>query len=91
VREEKTSKERIYPTNNDLKKIFKEYIQGMEDWRYLFPSRKGSNKPITRIRAYGILNNAASRFGLEHICTHTLRKTFGYYFHLQYPKKQLNL
>jgi integrase len=91
VREEKTGKERVYPINNHLKKIFKEYIQSMEDWQYLFPSRKGSNKPITRIRAYGILNTAAAKFGLEHIGTHTLRKTFGYHFHLTYPKKTAEL
>ena len=91
VREEKTGKERRYSINNDLKKIFKEYIQGMEDWQYLFTSRKGSNKPITRVRAWGILNEAAAMYGLEHIGTHTLRKTFGYHFHLKYPTKTVEL
>ncbi len=91
LREEKTEKERMFPIHNHLKKILKEYIQGMEDWRYLFPSRKGSNKPITRIRAYGILNKVAEAHGLEHIGTHTLRKTFGYQFHSQYPNKIVEL
>ena len=43
---------------------------------YLFYSRKGINKPITRIQAYRILNTVARKIGLEEIGTHTLRKTF---------------
>jgi integrase len=91
LREEKTGKERKFPINSHLKKIIKEYIQGMEDWKYLFTSRKGSNKPITRFRAYSILNKVAIKHGLEHIGTHTLRKTFGYHFHKNYPKKTVEL
>ena len=91
VREEKTGKERMYPINNHLKKILKDYIQGMEDWQCLFPSRKGSNKPISRNRAYGILNEAAAKYDLEHIGTHTLRKTFGYHFHLKFPNQTVEL
>ena len=51
----------------------------MED--YIFKSRNGKNKPITRVRAYTILNTAAKNIGLEEIGTHTLRKTFGYWFY----------
>ena len=43
---------------------------------YLFSSRKGENKPITRIQAYRLLNKVARKIGLEEIGTHTLRKTF---------------
>lgn len=43
---------------------------------YLFTSRKGINNPITRIQAYRLLNEVASKMGLEEIGTHTLRKTF---------------
>ena len=57
---------------------------------YVFISRKGDNKPITRQQAYRILNNAAESLGLVErdangtiilgeIGTHTLRKTFGYH------------
>ena len=84
IREKKTGKERSLLINPHLKRVFKEYIGAMEDWQYLFTSRKGSNKPITRCRAYVILNEAAEKFGLEHIGTHTLRKTFGYHFYKKY-------
>ena len=46
---------------------------------YLFPSRKGS-APISRVQAWRILNNAASRAGISiAFGTHTLRKTFAYF------------
>ena len=52
----------------------------MED--YIFKSRNGTNKPITRVRAYTILNEVARKIGIqEEIGTHTLRKTFGYWFY----------
>ena len=50
---------------------------------YIFQSRKGANKPITRVQAYRILNSSAQKIGLEEIGTHTLRKTFGYHFYNQ--------
>ena len=57
---------------------------------YIFLSRKGTNKPISRQQAYRIINNAAESLGLVErnrkgiiisgeIGTHTLRKTFGYH------------
>ena len=44
---------------------------------------EGGAKPITRQQAYKILNDAAGKFGVERIGTHTLRKTFGYHFYQQ--------
>ena len=55
------------------------YIEDKEDQEYLFKSRQGKNKPITRGRAYAILRAAALANGLDEIGTHTLRKTFGYH------------
>ncbi|MCG9969940.1 tyrosine-type recombinase/integrase [Pelotomaculum terephthalicicum JT] len=49
---------------------------------YLFPSRKGGN-PISRVQAYKIINAAAAKVGLNEIGTHTMRKTFGYWFYRQ--------
>lgn len=43
----------------------------------------GFNQPITRCRAYTILNEAGKKCNLEEIGTHTLRKTFGYWFYQQ--------
>ena len=50
----------------------------MRDYEYLFTSRKGLNKPITREHAYAILKDASRAFGLDSIGTHTMRKTYGY-------------
>lgn len=47
----------------------------------LFPSSKGGY--LTRIQIYRILNEASKIVGLEEIGTHTMRKTFGYFFYLQ--------
>ncbi len=47
------------------------------DW--LFPSRKG-DKPISRVQAWRILNDAVDRAGLNiELGTHSLRKTFAYH------------
>jgi integrase len=45
----------------------------------LIQSRKGDNKPISRIQAYRVLNEVAEQLGLEEVGTHTMRKTFGYH------------
>jgi integrase len=49
----------------------------------LFKSRK-SQKSITRVQAYRIINEAAQAAGIdESVGTHTLRKTFGYHAYLK--------
>ena len=46
---------------------------------FLFVSRKGGNKPLTRSSAYSIIKNASQVLGFEdNISCHSLRKTFGY-------------
>ena len=50
----------------------------MKPTDYIFKSRQGKNRPITRVRAYDILREAAQHCDLTEIGTHTLRKTFGY-------------
>ncbi|MGE7185593.1 tyrosine-type recombinase/integrase [Peribacillus sp. NPDC006672] len=47
---------------------------------WLFPSRKG-DKPISKIQAYRQLNKAADMVDIESVGTHTMRKTFGYWFY----------
>lgn len=81
IREMKTGKEKRFVINDELKYVLEEYVQGKHDYEYLFKSRKGLNKPITREHAYYILNDAAKAFGLESIGTHTMRKTFGYHLY----------
>lgn len=81
IREKKTSKEKRFPINKELMKVLTDYINGKPDYEFLFLSKKGINKPITRQQAYNILSEAAKEFGLESIGTHTLRKTFGYHIY----------
>lgn len=84
IKEQKTGKNKRFLINSSLKKEINAYIKEMNDDDYLFQSRKGDNKPLTRVQAYRILNNAASQVGLDEIGTHTLRKTFGYWHYKQY-------
>ena len=80
VTEKKTGKKNRIKINDELKQIYKEYIVGMRDYEYLFPSSRGKkNKPITRQRVWQILNEVADEFEYtDPIGCHTLRKTFGY-------------
>ena len=55
---------------------------------YLIPSNKrdknGNEKPITRVQAYNILKSVGDQLSISNIGTHTLRKTFGYFYYQQY-------
>ena len=79
--EQKTKKRKQFKINGTLITEFMEYTKNMKMTDYLFTSRKGINKPITRIQAYRLLNTVAEKIRLEEIGTHTLRKTFGYHFY----------
>ena len=82
LKEEKTGKEKRFKINASLQNEISDYIWRMNDYAYLFPSRKGKGlRPINRIQAYKILNDVSKEVGLEEIGTHTLRKTFGYHFY----------
>lgn len=80
IDESKTGKQKRFLLNRKMKEIINDYVKNMKPNQYLFPSRKGV-KPISRIQAYRILNKTAKEIGLEEIGTHTLRKTFGYWFY----------
>ena len=82
ITEKKTGKTKRHKINNSLQHEISQYIKGMKDENYLFASRNGQGaKPISRVRAYMILNEAARDVGLNEIGTHTLRKTMGYHFY----------
>ncbi|NMD72798.1 tyrosine-type recombinase/integrase [Bacillus sp. DNRA2] len=81
IREGKTQKPRTVHLQNIYDEL-NDYIKGL-DSEWLFPSRKG-DKPITRIQAYRQLNRAAEMADIEEgIGTHTMRKTFGYWYYKQ--------
>lgn len=78
--EKKTGKRKRFLINDNLRKEIDQYIVGKKGDEYLFASTKRL-QPITRVRAYQIINGAARKIGLSEIGTHTLRKTFGYHFY----------
>ncbi len=93
ITEKKTGKTKKFYIGDIVKKLVENYIKELPNVdmsNYVFQSRKGKNMPITRQRAYRILNDAAEMIGLVErnqkgviisgeIGTHTLRKTFGYH------------
>lgn len=89
IREMKTDKQKWLKINPTLRRELKRYIANKDDYEFLFKSREGKNKPITRDMAYKILRKAANEFGLVDIGTHTCRKTFGY--HLYRKEKDITL
>ena len=82
IREKKTGKEKRFPINEELRPMLNRYIKGKADYEWLFPSRQ-QNRALSRGQAYNILAEAGEKFGLDHIGTHTMRKTFGYHFSQQ--------
>ena len=84
-RETKTGKNKRFYISPTLKTCFDIYIVSMTSEQFLFSSRKGNNRPITRVQAYKIINDAVKATGLcDKIGTHTLRKTFGYWHYQQF-------
>lgn len=83
VKEKKTGKSKRFATSPNLQRAIKIFIQEYkpEQDEYVFISRKGSNKPITRQRAVQILTEALDMCGLSNINfgTHGMRKTFAYH------------
>ena len=85
LREQKTGKLKRFPLRGRLLELIEEYIRNKSDSDYLFPSRNGSNKPLTRVMAYLIINKACRKVGIqERIGMHTLRKTFSYHHYKVY-------
>lgn len=79
--EEKTKKTKKFKINAVVADELYPFIKDKAQEEYIFKSRNGKNKPISRVRAYLILNQAGEKIGLEEIGTHTLRKTFGYHYY----------
>lgn len=82
VKEGKTEKNRDIQLTNIYEEL-NAYIKTLEGTEWLFPSRKGE-KPISRIQAYRALNKASDTVDMpDGIGTHTMRKTFGYWYYKQ--------
>jgi integrase len=82
VKEGKTKKPRVIQLTNIHEEV-QAYIKTLEDTEWLFPSRQGGSH-ITTTQAYRQLVKAAEMVDIEEgIGTHTMRKTFGYWFYKQ--------
>lgn len=80
IKEGKTDKPRKIIING-LYQELNAYIKTLpKDCEWLFPSRRG-DKPITTVQAWRTLQKASEMADVEHIGTHTMRKTFGYWFY----------
>lgn len=81
--EGKTKKERRIKLNKVSQKALQELLDSLETYSpddYIFPSREGQGKPLSRQQALNILKNAAKAVGIkDNVGTHTLRKTWGYH------------
>ena len=82
VTEKKTGKQNTVAINAAILEVL-DLLKNNENpilpGSFLFTSRKGDNKPITRNYAYTIIKNASRTLGFEdNISCHSLRKTFGY-------------
>ena len=87
LNEKKTGKVRKIKLNHKVEELVQEYIEdsGLYKEDYLFQSRQGGNRPISREQAYRILNDMADRAGLDiKVGTHTLRKTYGYHHYRKF-------
>lgn len=89
MKEKKTSKNNSIIISSKLRNQLMEYVReefpeqlaNQEFDTYLFPSRKGMNKPLSRQGLWLIISDAAKRVGLKNIGTHSMRKTFGYFLY----------
>lgn len=83
INEMKTGKYKRFPITKNLTKAIREYVQEYPSKKqddYLFTSRKGINKPISRQYAATVLNDACDMVGIkEKFSTHGMRKTWGYW------------
>lgn len=76
IREQKTGKVNRFRMSEPVWKQVKSYIDAYPK-EYLFTSRKGGH--ISTHQAWVIISTAGKKLGLEHIGTHSMRKTFGYH------------
>ncbi|MCI9594348.1 MAG: tyrosine-type recombinase/integrase [Lachnospiraceae bacterium] len=83
ILEQKTGKSTQIALNKEVIQALKQLkkVQSpIANTDYLFRSREGDNRPISRIQAFRIIKHAAVELHLEGIIScHSLRKTFGYH------------
>lgn len=84
IRESKTKKEQYWRLNEKLHKELLDYIHrnNLYENEYLFQSRKGRNKPMTRQNAWTRIKQYADDVGVNYLIgCHSLRKCFARTFY----------
>ncbi len=90
IKEKKTGKYKKFPLNEKLQRLIKEYLPERAENYYsltesepLFLGKK--HKRLDRSQVYRFLNDACKNLGIEaNIGTHSMRKTFGYFFYQKF-------
>jgi len=88
IKEQKTGKTRKVHFNSQIKEALHYYLKKTDIFdldQYLFTNERSKlNRPITRVRAYQLINSWCRTVGIRHkVGGHTLRKTFGYHLRMQ--------
>lgn len=82
--EQKTTKKRKVYLHNVLTELT-DYLNILDDDQtWLFSNTWDSSKHISSNQYYKILQKIANIIGLDYIGTHTMRKTFGYWYYREY-------
>jgi integrase len=89
IKEQKTLKNKQFLINKVLRQELTEYMKNMDNNEYLFQSRIGKNKALSRFQAYRIISSAGRKVGLERISCNSTRKTFGYHHYKKYKDVDL--
>ena len=79
TREFKTGKEQAFELHPSFRKDLEDYINRntLVEGEYLFKSRKGTNRPITRQRAWQIIKELSDEVKVSYVVgCHSLRKYF---------------
>lgn len=84
IKEKKTGKYKKFPINGKLQRLLKEYLNDVKNTdKPLFISRKGYR--LHRNQVYRFLNDACRNVGINiNVGTHTMRKTFGFFFYKRF-------
>ena len=89
IREKKTGKYKRFPLNHKLKQLIKEYLPERDKTYSILPEEPlfvgKKHCRLDRSQTYRILNKACNAVGVKvNVGTHTMRKTFGYFFYQKY-------
>ena len=81
--EGKTHKKREIRLNKASQKALRGFLDSLDTYDmddYVFQSREGVNRPLTRQQSLNILKDSAKAVGIkDNVGTHTSRKTWGYH------------